>query len=284
MNKIPLVSCIMTTFNSEEFLVESINSILNQSFTDFEFIISDWWSSDSTLKILKDFQKKDSRIIILENEKRKWIAECLNDCMKFAKGSMVAIMESDDASYPERFEHEYEKLIDSNSDLVMTSWESWAKIWKFDYIKRYNTNDFKDSIYCFCNPALIACWMFKRELFERIWWFWTYTWDVKFSFDCEFSDYNAKIEAINEVLYFKRDNWDWASQNRKKFFSSIKDNRLYAIRKYSLPKRFFIITYYDYYTSIAIRKFIILCKRYHIYSFLRSIWMRVLNFRFNIIR
>lgn len=85
MNKNPAISVIMPVFNSEKFLSEAILSILNQDFSDFEFIIIDDGSTDSSAQIIQKFAKKDERIIFLKNEKNLKISESLNRGIKIAK-------------------------------------------------------------------------------------------------------------------------------------------------------------------------------------------------------
>jgi glycosyltransferase involved in cell wall biosynthesis len=65
----PKISIIMSTFNDEKFVAESIESILNQTFKDFEFIIINDCSTDNTLNVIKSYQEKDDRIILINNEK-----------------------------------------------------------------------------------------------------------------------------------------------------------------------------------------------------------------------
>ena len=267
MKNSPKVSCIMTTFNSEKFLQESIESILNQTFTDFEFIVSDWGSSDNTVKIIKDYQKKDSRIILLENEKRKWIADCLNDCMRIAKGEYIAIMESDDISYKDRFKFEYDYL-KNNCDIVLTSHEVGEKFGELKDIWKYYYKDLLNPWYCLRHPLLIACSMFNRWLYDKVWKFSTYCRDVKFSYDIIFGEINFKISFIDKILYFKRQN-EWGASIWLKAFKHHINNRLYAIKKYKLPKYLYLEVYYDYYKFIIINLLIKLAKHLHIYNFLK---------------
>jgi len=65
----PKVSVVMSVYNGEKYLAEAIESILNQTFRDFEFIIIDDASVDNSYKILEEYKKKDERIILLKNEK-----------------------------------------------------------------------------------------------------------------------------------------------------------------------------------------------------------------------
>lgn len=85
MNKIPKLSVIMSVYNSEKYLKESIESVLQQTFSDFEFIIIDDASTDNSLNILKEFQKKDNRIIIIKNKYNLKICDSLNKWLKIAQ-------------------------------------------------------------------------------------------------------------------------------------------------------------------------------------------------------
>jgi len=100
MNK-PLISVIFSVYNGAPYLKEAINSILDQTFTDFEFIIVDDGSIDETSKILDSFT--DSRIVRLKNEKNLGLVQSLNKALNLAKGEFIARMDADDISLPERF-------------------------------------------------------------------------------------------------------------------------------------------------------------------------------------
>lgn len=98
----PKISAIMPAYNAEKYIGEAIESILNQTFADFEFIIIDDGSTDGTKKIIKEYD--DPRIVLLENEKNSGIVVALNKGLDAAKGEYIARMDSDDISLPERFE------------------------------------------------------------------------------------------------------------------------------------------------------------------------------------
>jgi len=106
----PLVSVLMTAFNAQEFINEAIESIINQSFTDFEFIIVDDASTDSTPQILKKFQLIDSRIKVQTNPNNLHIAASANIGLSYCKGKYIARMDSDDISLPERIEKQFQYL------------------------------------------------------------------------------------------------------------------------------------------------------------------------------
>ncbi len=68
--KKPKISVLMAVYNQEQFIKESIKSILNQNFKDFEFLILDDASKDKTLSVIKEFQKQDNRIKLFKNKKK----------------------------------------------------------------------------------------------------------------------------------------------------------------------------------------------------------------------
>jgi len=99
----PLLSVVMPVYNAEKYLAEAIESVLNQKFKDFEFIIINDGSIDKSSEIVKKYAKKDKRIKILNNEKNMGIAETRNRGVREARGKYLAAHDSDDISEPERF-------------------------------------------------------------------------------------------------------------------------------------------------------------------------------------
>lgn len=98
----------MSVYNGEKYLREAVESILNQSFRDFEFIIIDDGSTDETPEILKEYAKKDERIRIITNSKNIGLTKSLNKGIKMAQGKYIARMDADDISLPQRFEKQIE--------------------------------------------------------------------------------------------------------------------------------------------------------------------------------
>jgi len=112
----PKISVILPVYNAEKFVSESIKSILNQTFSDFELIILDDGSTDNSLQIIQSF--KDSRIKIhCNNENLKLIAT-LNIGLKLAQGEYIARMDADDICDETRFEKQINYL-DQNPDVVL---------------------------------------------------------------------------------------------------------------------------------------------------------------------
>ena len=106
----PIISVIMPCYNSEKYLEESINSILNQTFTPLELICVDDDSSDNTYKLLCNLSKIDDRIIVTKNEFKKGVSGAMNTGLKYAKGKYIARMDSDDISDKDRLMTQYRFL------------------------------------------------------------------------------------------------------------------------------------------------------------------------------
>lgn len=108
MHDNPTISVIMSVYNGKEYLRESIESILNQTFTDFEFIIIDDGSTDNSLKIIQKFN--DTRIRIIENKNNIGLTKSLNKALQQATGKYIARQDADDISLPNRFKEQVNYL------------------------------------------------------------------------------------------------------------------------------------------------------------------------------
>jgi len=100
------LSIIMSVYNGEAHLKEAIDSILNQSFKDFEFLITDDKSTDSSLKIIEKYAKKDRRIRVIRNKMNIGLTKSLNRSLKLVKGTFIGRQDADDISAKDRFEKE----------------------------------------------------------------------------------------------------------------------------------------------------------------------------------
>lgn len=112
MNRKPLISVVMGVYNigNKTMLERAVNSILSQTYDNFEFIICDDASTDDTYKWLSELKKKDKRIILLRNDKNHTLAITLNRCIYHSKGEYIARQDADDISEPERFKKQIEFL------------------------------------------------------------------------------------------------------------------------------------------------------------------------------
>ena len=102
INPTPKITVLMSVYNGEGYLKESIESILNQTFDDFEFIIINDGCTDGSLSIIEQYARKDTRIIILENHHRIHLTKSLNKGLAIAKGEYILFCD-DDNELPEDF-------------------------------------------------------------------------------------------------------------------------------------------------------------------------------------
>ena len=98
----PLVTVLMPVYNGEQYLGQAIESILNQTFTDFEFLIIDDASTDNSIEIIKNY--RDNRIQLVENNQNLGQAETMNTALGLAMGNYIARMDQDDISLDQRLE------------------------------------------------------------------------------------------------------------------------------------------------------------------------------------
>ena len=97
----PLISVVLPVYNGEKYLTEAIDSILGQTFEDFELIIIDDGSTDGSLEIMHLYESVDSRLKLI-TRKNRGLPASLNEAINIAKGSLIARMDADDICYPNR--------------------------------------------------------------------------------------------------------------------------------------------------------------------------------------
>lgn len=114
--KSPAISVVMPVYNMEEYVAESVGSILNQTFSNWELIIVDDGSTDGTAEILRSFT--DSRIRVLTNFRNKGNYPARNRGCRLAKGKYIAVMDADDVCYPNRLQVQYDYL-EAHPDVLL---------------------------------------------------------------------------------------------------------------------------------------------------------------------
>lgn len=117
----PLVSLVMSVYNGEKFLRESVESILSQTFKDFEFIIINDGSKDQTKIILNEYESLDTRIILV-NQKNEGLTKSLARGCKLAKGEYIARQDVDDISMPKRIERQVDFLLAHQNTVLVGTW------------------------------------------------------------------------------------------------------------------------------------------------------------------
>jgi glycosyltransferase involved in cell wall biosynthesis len=165
----PLVSVVMPAYNVEKYIGEAIESILNQTFKDFEFIILDDCSKDKTLELINKYADMDSRIVVMRNDENLKLARTLNKGFAAAQGKYVARMDADDCSLPERLAKQVDYLEQNPKVGVLGG---YMLIMNQDGIikgkRKYHATDenirkhlFRYSP--FCHPAI----MIRKDIFDK---------------------------------------------------------------------------------------------------------------------
>jgi glycosyltransferase involved in cell wall biosynthesis len=217
----PKVSIIMGVYNvkNREMAKIAIDSILNQTFEDFEFIICDDGSTNDTRVILNELTKGDRRVRIIENESNKGLAFSLNHCLENATGEYIARMDIDDISALDRLkkqiyflEHNSEyALVGSNAGLF-TDDVTWG-IRKFK--EKPNKRDF-----LFGSQILHASMLIRREVLKELSGY-RVSWETTRAEDYDlFMRLYAKgyiTYSIQEVLYKIREDNDAYARRKYKY-------------------------------------------------------------------
>ena len=112
----PAVSVLMPVYNAERFVGETVQSILDQTFGDFEFNIVNDGSTDGTLDVLESYARQDDRIRLVSRENRGYIAS-VNEVLDMARAPLLARIDGDDTAMPERFEKQV-AFLEANPDVV----------------------------------------------------------------------------------------------------------------------------------------------------------------------
>jgi glycosyltransferase EpsE len=159
------VSVIMGIYNCAPTLRESIDSILSQTYSNFQLILCDDASKDDTYKIAQDYKiKNPDKIILIKNDENLGLSKTLNNCLKYADGKFIARMDGDDISMPDRFEKQVDFLVKNPKYIVCG-----CAVIPFDengeYCVRYHPNDENIKHKRGCIHATLLC---RREMYDRL--------------------------------------------------------------------------------------------------------------------
>lgn len=158
----PTVSIITPCYNSEKYIAETIQSVLNQSFTDWEWIIVDDCSKDDSVEIIKNYT--DKRIKLIELKRNSGAAEARNIALNEANGRYITFIDSDDVWYPHFLETTLNYLIQNEEELVYTSYKRVDENLELllDDFTAEDKIDFKRILYNCPIPMLTALYDSKR--------------------------------------------------------------------------------------------------------------------------
>lgn len=164
-----LISVLMPTYNVEKFVSEAVESILGQTWTNFELIIVDDCSTDHTYDILKKYAAADGRIRLFRNDINSKICKTLNRALSQAKGQFIVRMDGDDISSPDRFEKLYRYLqIHPDVDLVGSNTiaidENGRELGRKDYLLHNKAIQIGNRYM----PAIAHIWMARRKVYDEL--------------------------------------------------------------------------------------------------------------------
>lgn len=123
----PPITVALTVYNAERFLAEAVESVLAQTFTDFEFLALDDGSSDRSLAMLLAYQSKDDRLRVISRENRGQVPS-LNELIPQAKGTYIARMDADDICLPRRLEQQIDFMRSNPDHAVVGGWTEYMNV------------------------------------------------------------------------------------------------------------------------------------------------------------
>jgi glycosyltransferase involved in cell wall biosynthesis len=236
-NNNPTISVIIPTYNRARLLPRAIESVLKQTFTDFELIIVDDGSTDNTKEVINSYIKKDNRITYVYQENSGGPAKPKNTGIKIAKGEYIAFLDSDDEWLPSKLEKQYKLYEDNNNKNNNIGLVGCGSInirnKKEIYIPIKSLNANSKKLLIRCVPHSSSSIIIKRSIFKKVGLF---DENIKIGEDRElYIRINKKYKFlfIQEPLfnYYIHDNNISISDNKKGTARRVK-NRLYIMKKH----------------------------------------------------
>lgn len=185
--KTPLISVILPTYNGSKYISEAIESVLDQSFSDFEFIIINDASTDNKVEnIILEFQKKDPRIIYIKNEQNLKLTRTLNKWIDLSKWDYIARIDDDDIwTDKDKLKKQF-SFLNENLEywIIWTNWICIDKndniIWKI--IHSEQNDDIRKKM-LFTNQFIHSSVLIRKNIINKVWSYnpeWNYVEDYEF--------------------------------------------------------------------------------------------------------
>lgn len=197
----PQISVVIPVYNASEHLVECLESLLKQSYTDFEVICVNDGSTDKSLEVLKLYQNKDSRIKILSQE-NQGTAKARENGIKNASGSWIAYLDADDYVSSEYLQKLYSHAQKENSDAVFCYYYDVIG----DKLKKHKKKikNIKISGMGKFSYATGACKIIKKDLFAKVCFAEKCNFGEDSSISMQIALQKPKLSILPEYLYFYR--------------------------------------------------------------------------------
>lgn len=165
-NVAPVISVVLPVYNGEKYLAKAIDSILAQTFANFELIIIDDGSTDDSLRLLREYEKRDARIQLIARENRN-LATSLNELIDIARGEWVARMDQDDIALPQRFARQIAWLEKTGAD-ICGSWAKCFGAWDRRILRRYESDQAIKMDMLFKSPFTHPTVMMRTALVKQL--------------------------------------------------------------------------------------------------------------------
>ncbi len=203
----PEISILLCVYNAENYIIESLNSIKKQTFTNFEVVLINDGSTDNSLSIIENYISKNSLDIKLYSQKNKGLTKSLNKAIELSKGQFVARMDADDISHPDRLMKCLDYIKNGKYDFICTKAKSFGERERIisppNSIKRRCF--FSMTILKFGNPFVHGTFFGKREVFKENLYDEQFKTAQDYEFLCRIISINKyKFGFLNETLYFLR--------------------------------------------------------------------------------
>lgn len=169
----PKLSVVTTLYNCEQFIEESIQSVLDQTYSNFEWIIINDGSTDSTWRIATEMLAEDHRVTMINSSENKKIPRRRNEAIKMSRGKYIAIQDGDDISLPMRFEKEIAYL-EKNTNVFCVGGHAIMidhngnQLEAMNYPPITHNQIVNGLLYKKLNPMIDPSTMFKKEVFESL--------------------------------------------------------------------------------------------------------------------
>ncbi len=214
----PLVSIILSTYNGSKYITDSIRSVLNQTYKNFEFIIINDFSNDNVENIILNFQKKDNRIIYIKNKKNLKLTKSLNKWLKVAKWKYIVRIDDDDIWFKNKLEKQV-NFMENNKDcwlcwtstiIINNHWEEIQKVKMRETNEEIKnnilrSNQFTHSSIIIRNSILEKVWRFYNEKYNwaEDYELWLRIWTISKLYNI--TDFLVKYRWLNSSI--SRKNW-----------------------------------------------------------------------------
>jgi len=215
---VPAVSVVMSVFNGEPYLKASVESIINQTFNNFEFIITDDGSVDNTWETLCAYARQDARIILIQNQPNAGVVQSLNKGLDKSKANIIVRQDADDISHPERIQKQLD-FLDTHPDYGLVAAvpqpiDLDGNLLDLPFWNATENEEIQERLLenmCLCGPTI----MVRRECLEAAGFFFSEGLDASEDYDlCLRLAEVTKIASLEGSLYLYRQHPDSASNKR----------------------------------------------------------------------